>query len=73
MKVRKLAKEPRNEPPIKQPGGVVLSEINTVCIRWIRGDIYSDEAIENIGDVVARNEFFEGLLECAGWVRSDDD
>lgn len=60
----------RNLPPIQQPGGPVLSTIQGFTHRWTRGEIYSDEALCEIANIVAHNEFFEGLLEAAGWSRN---
>jgi len=71
VKVRQLYKPPR-ETPRTQPGGEMLGNIMAICHRWTRDEIYSDEAIEQIGDIVARDEYFFGLLESAGWTRSDD-
>jgi hypothetical protein len=71
VKVRQLYKPPR-ETPRTQPGGEMLGDITSICLRWTRGDIYSDEAIEQIGDIVARDEYFFGLLECAGWTHEDN-
>jgi hypothetical protein len=63
------------EPPAQQPGAEALSDIGAVYLRWVRGEIYSDEAIAAIADLVGHDhgEWFEGCLESMGWVRDDDD
>lgn len=55
------------EPPIQQPGGDVLSEMQRVLLRWTRGEIYSDEAFNDLGDVIVSCGLFDSIIESAGW------
>ena len=52
----------KHERPIEQPGGKVLCDLEHVLLRWVRGDIYSDEAFDKLGDVI---------IESAGWKRDE--
>jgi len=62
-----MASKKKKLPPDQQPGSDVLSEINRITLHWIRGDMYSDQALYEIGEVVGQSEWFEGILESQGW------
>ena len=51
-----------NLPPRQQPGGDVLSDIQNATFKWARGQIYSDEALSDIAEIVKGSDYFEGLL-----------
>lgn len=51
-------------PPRQQPGGEVLSSIQAVTFRWTRGEIFSDQAIEDIAELVNESDWFYGSIRC---------
>lgn len=53
--------------PNSQPGSIVLSDLSRIIFNWTRGDLYSTEALDMIGNIVARGQFFEDILKSNGW------
>ena len=39
-------------PPIEQPSGDVLSEVMHICMLWVRGEMYSTDALYNIREFI---------------------